>query len=1414
MEAVQRQRWFIPPITAQIRETEYVDKPDEIVRAEKLETIQHELLRHRRVSIVGAGGMGKTFLAEMLATRYRSFYGGGVLFLTLSPEDNDPVQLTARMKDRWSGYYWSAPYLAHLTGQAELTDEEFRRRIAQIDAPLLVVLDNVWDAEAAAALMKRLLPSSVYVLVTSRREDIPQQMAVQRQFEISSFDHDESAAFLKQQLGPTAISSQIETIADVFAGLPLALALSVTVIKRNLRHNRDYVAEFLADIQRNRDEGTLFDVLDVAEREKNLEAVLALSYQQMDSDLQLRFRALGALPVEIPVNARMIAAVARDERAAEGDPVALRDAQDRADALVTYGLLAKLESGSIYQQHRAYWVYARSLLQREQGERALDDLKWAYEMHICDASSVIFDEDLHKWQAADDYIPHVEHVGAVRAQRAYEQLAAAGYADAAALAAPEMPSDTRSQLEKLGAEQRSIFAPLSYFSTSVHVYIRHCSQVGSKGRNWLEAGLIAARALDLVELEARHVHYIAEWYIDREQNTMAQAYLDALAEIDPQLETSRMASSGVRNMLARFKRNLGQLDEAQAIYEALYDESNGQGLGYLSSLFSTAHQRGDVTACETYLARLKRDMLTQAEKDPFTQQVWYLDFLDMRGALASMQGRWDDAARHIEAALEARQRMGFEASKDVISAAQILSKLGQNQAALERLRQAETEAQSAENQGQLAVILTWQGTVLAEVGRAAEALPVVERAGRLLAAAGLGFNARLQVLNALGLAQLHLSDFDEAIQHFRAALQIVEETGVRASQGVLLSNLSQCYLLSGQLQRAHELLEQIRSLPSTPGNLEMQTLAFHTLSLFHTTRGNLPLAQQMAEQALDLSQQANSSGRGAMVRLHLSDVLSRQKLWTEALEQLRLGRADAEQANIPDGVHKALLDEAAICFQLDEHEEARALLRSVTPDEITNPFFRSIYWMTKARLEIVADNPVLARQALDKMVHSAHTLAPARRAAVLARAAGTHGELGDYQAGLALSNDALRTMANHRIQYLETGDSIADVNAQRIAIQARSVGKLRRWLVGAARGPFLVSNLLGLLVVLVYNFITDRTLRRLEKSLRKDGKSPWVTGSQAILVLIVHWPRILLFPQRQNPRLEVAIAWTLLGRPARAIRIYSQVIELPEFIGVTLAGFGSLGEDNAGYRYAFVSMKANAYFMRGMLLLNKSEWQAAVADFDAALAHHEGLSNAHFQRGKLAHYIGEHEKTLQHFLRARSLDRTTDLYWVGRAHTAVGELDAALATYSQELREKPGDALIHYWRALVRIERDPFDPEIERDLALNWFENVKWKDRMYNTFWLYVTAEVRGDATGAAQLSEAVKAIWQEERDADDWGMAQLLNVIGFAVEAVPIPDDAKPSALSNLRYYLDLLAKLYPVEPAIPIAQADVCRRIDRIFD
>lgn len=265
-------------------------------RDDELQALQQQVRAHRLVSLVGAGGMGKTALARVTALALREHWRDGVWWVDLAPL-NDPAQLVKlvaqALRIRLPSDAAAGSALDHLVGVLAARS-------------LLVVLDNCEQViDAVGALVERFATqaSGVHVLVTSQELlNVPGELLFKLgplALPAADASPDEAAAcgalrlFVARATAADARfalgSDNTQAVTDIcrrLDGLPLAIELAAARVR-------------LLGVQGLRDRlGERFRVLTggartALRRHQTLQAAIDWSHELLSPLEQVVFRRLG-----------------------------------------------------------------------------------------------------------------------------------------------------------------------------------------------------------------------------------------------------------------------------------------------------------------------------------------------------------------------------------------------------------------------------------------------------------------------------------------------------------------------------------------------------------------------------------------------------------------------------------------------------------------------------------------------------------------------------------------------------------------------------------------------------------------------------------------------------------------------------------------------------------------------------------------------------------------------------------------------------------------------------------------------------------------------------------------------------------------------------------------------------------------
>jgi hypothetical protein len=313
--------------------------------------------RTATAAVQGMPGIGKTVLARQLALALNDRYPGGVIWEEIGPEIRAPED-TQPILNRWARYALTVP--PHLDNQLAFDAGAVRALFAAQGQPLLVILDNVWSLEGIRWL-RAALPENAHLVITTRLETVMIGLGG-GEYVLGLLTPDEARALIALRLNWPELPADHYDWADALAAGVGYHTLALDVAIRRLRLDarspgtprwREQVNRLLDHIR----SGQGFERLALpdSERNQNVEAVLAYSYDRMDDTARARFRMLGVFAPEATFGGDAAAALWQC------------DVEQADDMLSAFAGAALLEAGDAgrWRQHSLLRGYALALLRRE-----------------------------------------------------------------------------------------------------------------------------------------------------------------------------------------------------------------------------------------------------------------------------------------------------------------------------------------------------------------------------------------------------------------------------------------------------------------------------------------------------------------------------------------------------------------------------------------------------------------------------------------------------------------------------------------------------------------------------------------------------------------------------------------------------------------------------------------------------------------------------------------------------------------------------------------------------------------------------------------------------------------------------------------------------------------------------------------
>jgi serine/threonine protein kinase len=229
--------------------------------------------KQNRLCLTGMGGVGKTTLAIRLAHQLRDYFSDGVLWADLA--HSEPLAVLDS---------WARAYDLDFSGLSDLSSRAAALRGKLAGQRVLLVLDDVWQADRARPLL--LVGPPAAILITTRNTRLAQALDG-HEFHVTVLEPVESRQLLAQIAGKERVAAEAEAAEEIgrllgYWPLAVKIAAQQALLPRWRR---------LADLAvRLHQEKNRLD-LEIADRE--VRASFAASWQALSPSLQRAFVLLG-----------------------------------------------------------------------------------------------------------------------------------------------------------------------------------------------------------------------------------------------------------------------------------------------------------------------------------------------------------------------------------------------------------------------------------------------------------------------------------------------------------------------------------------------------------------------------------------------------------------------------------------------------------------------------------------------------------------------------------------------------------------------------------------------------------------------------------------------------------------------------------------------------------------------------------------------------------------------------------------------------------------------------------------------------------------------------------------------------------------------------------------------------------------
>ena len=778
-------------------------------RAADLQTLRDMLTAPGDPLVVvrGAGGLGKTFLAQHLARSLADAFPGGVLWAGLGPDARTAENSVPPILMEWAS---ANPHGRSLDPQT-VSPRLVRTLLADAPGRFLAVLDDAWHLEPVRAL-RDALPAGTACLITTRHTDIAALGG--HNVRLNRLAPADGCALLVDRLraagllavDPAECPAALAEIVQLVDGHALALDIAARQI---ITRGAAYAPRFAARLRESLAGEKPFGMLDLGRgetRDDSLEAAFALSYDTLSAEDQARFRALGVIAPEAAFDTPMVWAVWDVDSA---DDSALNSAEDSLAALLNAGLLVLTPDGARCEQHMILRTYAAALARRA-GEH--DPALGRYTRHVIDVLAARFvSVPVEDWNTViGPDLPHIYYMGDLLV--GYVQAIVLGATPLESLAEPD-PPDEMPDIDPNERMARALLERGENFASAIKPYVFR-RWVGDHGRRWLELGIACARLRGSQDREAVLLSAVGLWHSNHGQPRLAIAYFQQ-AFAYSRTNRNRADEAAVLNNLSTAHRAVGELDEALAALEEALTiwrelDNRVEKAVVLSNMAVILHDMGHWQRAQA----LYKEALT-IKRDLGDQSALVSTLLGL-GVLHHDLARHEQALVLFEEALTLARAAGLRSSEGTAlnNIAGTYQTLGQPERARSLYEQALVIAREIGD-------LPEQGTTLSNLG----------------------------ILAKLAGAQT------EALDLYQQALTVQRSVGDRLSEAITLNNMGHVYHEMEQPDAAAELINQALSIAVAINAHTMVITAGSTLGDLYRERELLELSEAAYDHVLTAARQ-------------------------------------------------------------------------------------------------------------------------------------------------------------------------------------------------------------------------------------------------------------------------------------------------------------------------------------------------------------------------------------------------------------------------------------------------------------------------------------------------------------------------------------------------------------------------------
>ncbi len=282
-----------PPFMAPTPPPDFVSRPQEFTQLlQYILNEQHGITVASTVCLTGAGGFGKTTLAQMLChdQQVRAAFPDGNLWITPGENPQDLTGLVADLVELLTG---ERPGFKNIQAATTRLAEALGNRV------LLLVIDDVWDNVHLRPFLQG--GSRCIRLITTRnRSNLPYGT---RQVDVDTMQDNEAFALLSTGIvNVEANQHKLRTLVARLGEWPLLLRLANGFLRKRVKHGEALMAAVASLDERLDRHGLIaFDTRNPTERHQAVAATLGASFDLLAMEERIRYAELAIFPEDVDI---------------------------------------------------------------------------------------------------------------------------------------------------------------------------------------------------------------------------------------------------------------------------------------------------------------------------------------------------------------------------------------------------------------------------------------------------------------------------------------------------------------------------------------------------------------------------------------------------------------------------------------------------------------------------------------------------------------------------------------------------------------------------------------------------------------------------------------------------------------------------------------------------------------------------------------------------------------------------------------------------------------------------------------------------------------------------------------------------------------------------------------------------------